>query len=460
MKKKLTDNIAIKLLSIFLAFFIWLFVVNVSNPEISRTKEVPLEVINEEILLAADKTYELDGKQTVTVAYDVRTLDEYKIRSTDFRAYINLEELYSVTSSVPIKVEVLSNKDLIINAVAKTSVARLTVEDVQTKPFTLVVDTMGTPEEGYAISDIVLNSKSVTVKGPISQVGLISSIGIEIDVDGLEESTSGVVQPIFYDANGNQLQVSDKITLNYSEIEYTVNISKVKVLTLDFEVDGTAAPGFQFTGVESDKKTIDVIGRLTDLASMTTITIPSEALSVDGASDDREVIINLEEFLPEGVTLLNSEDSIITVKLTVEALIERSFAVSQSQVEFIGSQEGFSYRMEPETTNITIRGLKEDLDTLNIAELQPKVDVTSFLEVGDWESTITINTSNAFAFVLSDPFTVIVESQEEGETLEEDLETSDSEEETEENLLETGAEEETLEETEEEIEETLGEVQE
>ena len=45
MEKKLSNNIGLKVLSVFLAFFVWLAVVNINNPEDSDSKEVPLDKI-------------------------------------------------------------------------------------------------------------------------------------------------------------------------------------------------------------------------------------------------------------------------------------------------------------------------------------------------------------------------------------------------------------------------------
>ena len=42
MKERLINNLGLKILSIFLAFVIWYVVVNVSNPEVNRSKEVAL----------------------------------------------------------------------------------------------------------------------------------------------------------------------------------------------------------------------------------------------------------------------------------------------------------------------------------------------------------------------------------------------------------------------------------
>lgn len=69
MKEKLINNLGLKILSCFLAFFMWLIVVNVSNPEVTGSKEVPLEIVNEQVLTKAGRTYELGGKDTVTVYF-------------------------------------------------------------------------------------------------------------------------------------------------------------------------------------------------------------------------------------------------------------------------------------------------------------------------------------------------------------------------------------------------------
>ena len=41
MKEKLTNNLMLKLISLVVAFLIWVVAVNISNPEVSRSKTVP-----------------------------------------------------------------------------------------------------------------------------------------------------------------------------------------------------------------------------------------------------------------------------------------------------------------------------------------------------------------------------------------------------------------------------------
>ena len=76
MKERLTNNLGLKIMSVVLAVFMWLIMVNVSNPLVTDSQEVPVEVLNESILEESDLTYELVGKKTVTVNYEVRIRDQ------------------------------------------------------------------------------------------------------------------------------------------------------------------------------------------------------------------------------------------------------------------------------------------------------------------------------------------------------------------------------------------------
>ncbi len=184
-KERLIKNLGLKILSLFLAFIIWLIVVNVSNPLVNGRREVTLEIENDQVLTAARRAYEIIGKSTVTVGFDVHARDNYKVQPSDFRAYIDLSELYDVTGSVPVKVEVLNNDDIYYNVVSRPGVVRVKTEDIQTKPFEVTAEVEGTAASGYDFANVVLTPNTVIVEGPMSQVGLINHVGVKINIDGL-----------------------------------------------------------------------------------------------------------------------------------------------------------------------------------------------------------------------------------------------------------------------------------
>ena len=139
LKQKLTHNLGLKILSVILAVFTWLIMVNVSNPLMTVTQTVPIEFINETVLSKAGLTYEPVGRNSVTVSYKVHVRDAARITASDFYAYADLAQLYDVTGAIPVQVDLLSyNARSMVSSSAVTvnpSVVRIQTEPIQTKAF-------------------------------------------------------------------------------------------------------------------------------------------------------------------------------------------------------------------------------------------------------------------------------------------------------------------------------------
>ena len=382
MKEKLLNNLGLKILSIFVAFFVWLVVMNVSNPLTSGSKEVPLETVNGQVLTAANRAYEINGKSTVTVNYRVRTRDAYRIKASDFRAYVDLAELYSVTGSVEVKVEILSNKELISEITTKPGVVRVQTEELQSKPFELQTKITGHAAEGYSDGKVELTPATITVEGPVSQVGMISYMGVEINVDGAASDLTGTAKPRFYDANGNELSdIGERITVDTNEISYRVAINKVKSLPLDFE-------------------DVKVTGLKTNLADVNKITIPASELNINRAASDVVVTVDLRDYLPEGVELAESQNPSVEIRLKVEKLVNRTITLMDEEIEQKNPSEDYHYRFIPEKMEVVVQGLSEDLESLNGSDLGASVNLAD-LGPGMHSAVVEFEPDAAFTIVSS-----------------------------------------------------------
>lgn len=396
MKEKQNKRWGLKLLSFLCAFLVWLGVVNVADPVVTNTVEVPVEIINEEVLTSNDLTYEIVGKKTTTISYEVKTTNAHRIRPADFRAYADMTELWSVTGSIPIKVEVLNHGDFLeSNPVTRTSTIKIETEPLQRKRFDLKTQMTGELDDGYETGDITLSPAYIYVEGPESLIGQISSVGIEISLDGVSGDVQGVAEPHYYDANGNKITLSDRIESNCEEVAYNMTILKVKNLTLDFQVSGTVAAGYRFTGVSCDVKTVPVVGLKSILASMHTITIPGEYLDITGARSDVVRTVNLEEFLPDNVTIAGMKSHEVQVVMSVERLEERNYTLETKALLMEGKQEELVYQMVPEMISVRVRGLKEDLDSLTIHPDKVSLNVTDLTE-GTHSVTPELTLDDAF----------------------------------------------------------------
>ncbi|MEG0215019.1 MAG: CdaR family protein, partial [Hungatella sp.] len=393
MKERLINNLGLKILAIFLAFFVWLIVVNVSNPVVTRTQEVPVEMIGQEILAKSNLTYEVLGKNSVTVSYEVRTRDAYRVGAGDFYVYADLAELYDVTGSIPLKVDIANQevKSMIEGTpTAKPGVIRVKTEKVQKKRFDLQVRTNGTPEEGYALGTISLVPDYVYVTGAVSVIGQINSVGVEINnLEGINSELVGTASPVYYDANGNTLDLAKDTKLNISEITYQIPILKVKNLNLSFQVAGTVAEGYRFIGAESDIESISVQGMKSVLAPLTALTIADEQLNLNGAMQDVVVKVDLNKYLPENVTVAGDTATVATVTLKVEQLETRSFLIKAEDITLTGTSQGHRYEFDTEKVEVKIQGLREDLDSLKTEDLKPTIDVSNMQE-GIYQGILTM----------------------------------------------------------------------
>ena len=404
----------LRLVSVLIGLVIWLTVVNISNPEVTRTRTVPVTVVNTEVLTAAGKCYTIQGGDTVTVSYQVRSRDAYRIEADTFRAVADLSNLYSVTGSVPVTVEVLKNKELLIGTPAvRPQVIHVSTEDLQNKSFSVSSSVRGQVLPNHSVGTITVRPETIMVSGPISQVGRISSVGIMVDVSGHGDDFSGTERPRFFDANGNVISFGEEGPVTEpEEIAYEVDMLLGKTLTLRFEVSGNAAPGYRFTGAESAMKSVAVVGEDVILEKLNEVVIPGTALNVEGATENRAVTVDLSQYLPAGVKVRGN--SLATVNLKVEALNSRAFQLSlDSGIETTGRKEGLVYTLYPSLISVELSALPEELDSVTFEDLNAGLDVSG-MEAGNYTGRLSVTAPQGTSIASITPFTVIVSQEQEG----------------------------------------------
>ena len=381
MKEKQNKRRGLKLISLLGAFLVWLWVVNVADPVMTDTVEIPIEIQNGNILTDSGLTYEIVGKKTTTVSYEVHTTNAYRIRSSDFRAYVDMTELWSVTGSVPVKVEVLSNAGYLVSSpVSKTTAIKIETEPLQTKRFELNTILKGELEDGFQVGEIKLSPDHIYLQGPESQIGQISSAGIEFSIDGLNSEVSGVAVPRFYDANGNRIELSKRIEKNTDNVDYNMDVLKLKALPLEFEVTGEVTDGYRYTGIKCDTDSILVAGPKSALASLDTLVISDEILKLDDASTDVVKTVDITKLLPDGIVLANATRKEINVTMVVERLVDEVYLVELDYGCFVGERDEYIYRAEPNRVSVRIRALREELDSLRLDADDVIIDVSGLTE--------------------------------------------------------------------------------
>ena len=103
-KRAFTDNIGLKILAAVFAVGLWLIVVNVDNPNQTRTFSAPVTVINEEVLTEAGRYYTIpDGNNMVKFRVTARRSVIEQLSSADFTATADMNFLEN-DSRIPVTI--------------------------------------------------------------------------------------------------------------------------------------------------------------------------------------------------------------------------------------------------------------------------------------------------------------------------------------------------------------------
>lgn len=338
-------NKLLKLISIAIAFGIWLMVVNVSNPEMKSSISSAIEVDYGESLTNLDKYYSLDT-YNAKVSFSVRTNQRTSVSSADFRVYVDMRD-YSITGALPVYVTVDDRvKDIVSDVTVSPLVVHATTEDMQEKTFDLEPNIIGAPADGFAAGKVNYSPSHVTLYGPNSEIGKISRIGFNINVSDASSDVWGTADFIYYDANDNEVSPDSRIVVKNSA-SYNVPIYKKKNVSIMVQTSGDPAEGYELGIVDCEPDFVSIYGPDDVISGINAIILPSSLLNIGNASADVSASINIEDYLPENVYTDNVGNVALVARINKAGTLSADgqtvpgdeTAASETETESDGSSE-------------------------------------------------------------------------------------------------------------------------
>jgi len=382
-RKKLLNNLGLKLISVIFAVMIWFIVVISTNPKETRIfANIPVTLTNVELLEKENKVYEiLDHSDSVRVTVEVPRSDLDKLRASDIVAEADMSKLTAV-NTIAISYSVLNEDVTVTNITGNREFVKLNVEDKISKWVRIESNIQGEVAEGYMVSNVNLDLTSIQVMGPRSAVEQVRSVRVDFDVTDAVTNLTANVEPKLYDADGNLLDLPN-VTTNAEHVLITVHVLATKEVPIEVASMGEPAEGYLATGVvECSLQTVKIAATPAVLANVNKISIPKEQLDLTDAEGDVERTLYLRNFLPTNVQLADSSVDKAVVKAYVEPVAERTLTIPAENIAIFGCPEGFqaSVDKEADPCKIVISGLNAV-----ISEVQPNgvfgtVDMEKWLE--------------------------------------------------------------------------------
>ena len=428
MKERIMNNLGLKILAILCSVVLWFIVMNISDPDGSRTfYDVQVILTNESIVTDQNKVYEImEGTDKVDVTVTAKRSILDRINASDIRVVADFSNL-TLSNTIDLQLSTAIYNSSLTNIKADVTSMKLEVEDKIQRQFRILATTSGELDTDYMIGSVTTDANLVNISGAESIINQVDHVEASVNVSGMISNINTKADLKFYNKEGELLDGS-KITKNISSVLVSVEILQTKKVQLVAEAMGVTAEGYAATGIiENSPATILIAGNSDILRTIESILIPAEAINITGKKETTQTLVNIKDYLPDGVRLANETYSgNVTVTVYVEPLIKETVLLLENQVQVLNLPETLTYEYRDIFTEdqseleLEITGLKALVEQMKAQPVVATIDVKNLIKEGETEvmpGTYKINpTLNLVSGVeLISPFeiTIIISEIEE-----------------------------------------------
>lgn len=362
------------LLSVVIAFGLWLYVITTVSPEWEETfYNIPVSLKNESVLPERGLMIATDELPKVTLRLRGNRSDLINLTSENITITADMAGVYSpgeqnISYAITYPGNVPGNAIEVISKSPGT--IRLTIKERVSKNMQVEVDYGGTTVPSGYLTDKEnqsLSPQSVNITGPKDIVDSIAKAKIEVDLTGKTETINGTYPIKLYDKDGN-LVLSDSLTLDVENVDFTLKIQRYKEIQLQLNVIPGGGATADNTVITMDMETIMVSGS-DQLLSTLGDTLELGEIRLGEILED--TVLEFTITLPEGIVNLTGKDT-VSVSVSFPDLMTKTFTVTDIKARNI--PVGMEVEFLTKQMTVTVRGLAEQVEALTADDISAVVD--------------------------------------------------------------------------------------
>lgn len=405
MKKKLTHNLFLKILSVIFAFVLWLMVVIATDPyKTVVISDVPITVINEDEITGQGigQIYSVVSPQDRTVSVRVygQKSKVDRLKAEDIKAVVD----FGVVSSVGAAYIDVTEPEGVTIMSKNPEMMKIDVEALTEKTFDVALEVVGNAAEGYIINDARISPNVTKITAPESVMQKIAKVGLRVDVSGLSSDINSFRKIVLYDAAGKVIdyEKNDNITLSVSEVQTYVETYMVKEVPLEIYPGGEMQEDLVLMNFSYEPSKVVLKGRKNDLATIDSIVIPKDSGFIDlgNIKATCDLTRDVSLYIPSGVYFMNEDGDSVKLHFEVEKIVEKTFEASMDDIEFTNRPDNVEveFAEDIKTVSITVEGYEADVKNLTLQDIAPYVNLLNAPE-GNSFYRIRVRTSSIFTLV-------------------------------------------------------------
>ncbi|NTV89282.1 MAG: hypothetical protein HGA22_02800 [Clostridiales bacterium] len=362
----------LKVMSVLIAIFIWIFVLNTSNPyETATFKSIPLKVENESFLDENDYVLKNNYKTSIDITVRGRHDSISQVKDSDFSASIDFSKIKSADdSSLAINGPFCSAKDISIVSYNPEKID-IVLSRIKGNSFPLELSSDITVKTGYKIVSVTPNIDSLTLEGEEALVNSVDKVVASISIKDLDKDVNKSVECKVLNKEGKEISSLSK------GLTVEVAVKVAKAVSVSMTVEGSLNDNYAEVSRTVLPNVVYITGTAAVLSKITEI--KTAAVSIQDATEN--ITSKVPLVLPEGVKLADMENS-VAVGIEIEPILTNTFEIAGSGITLInqaldGSAE---YKVKSEKVEVTLKGRKSLLENISAASLSPSADVSGLSE--------------------------------------------------------------------------------
>ncbi len=410
----LKNKITMLLLSVVIAFALWLYVITVVSPGSEETfYDIPVSLQSESLLADRGLMIVSDDIQQVDLTLSGNRTDLNNLNKSNITIVVDLSKVYEAgTHRLSYNIIYPGNiaQDAVREENRNPGQITLTFEQRITKYVPVNVQYTGQVLKDYLADTekTELDNEQVLISGPASVINQITQATIAVDLTDRDKSVSDSTRFTLCNEDGEPVDAA-KVQTEIAEIQYTLYIQRVKEVELVLNVIEGGGATKKNSKIAIEPKKIKVSGSETALEELDSIEIGT--IDLGQLTNDTEKKFTIE--LPAGVT---NRSAVTEAKVTVKFpdLLTKTLTVTEFTA--LNVPEGKVAEFINQALEVTVRGQKALIEIMTEKNIRVSVD---FANVQDGSSTVKANITmdSAYASVgtIKGPYSVSVTLREETE---------------------------------------------
>lgn len=391
------NKVARVVLSLAIAFALWMYVITVVSPESEETfYDIPVSYQND--VLEERGLMIVSEPPTVTLKLKGNRSDLNELNANNITILVNLAAIQAPGTQM-LSYTVNYPNNMPNNAFETLSqspnLLMLKVENRVKKPVPIQLEYVGSVPEGFIADkeNPVMDAAVVEISGPESVVSQIDHAAIQVDLAEKTDSVVGAFPYVLCNAEGEPVDAY-MVTTNVEEVNLSVKIQAMKEVPLTVNlIDGGGATK-DSCNLELSRDTIWVCGTENKLRELTAVELGTVDLAL---LKDETNTMTFEIVLPEGVTNMTGETE-VTATISFPTLGRKTLTISKERFVTAGVPAGTEVVWITEVVEVELRGPRDVIKDLTEKDITVTIDFTGE-ELGSISKVPKITLSSAYSSV-------------------------------------------------------------